>query len=313
MTSIGNYAFEGCNSITKVTFPSTLQTLGQYAFQYCSGLTTLVNNSNNIRTIPDYCFYYCSSLANLEGLDRIITIGKDAFGYTSLASLKFFPSVETINQDAFEATLLTSAVLSSSVKRIDRAAFYRCEKLTTFDFSACSELSSISRSCFNECTGLTSIVCNETITGIGFRAFFRCLSLEEITIPDSVTLIYPEAFSGCINLKVIHGCKNVVSLGVQHDGYLGNVFGSCKSLETIEGLEKITDIRKNMFASCTNLKNLSLNWSNLKSIESAAFINCTSLTGTITLPEITKCTVASDAFSGCSPDLIITRTPTSGN
>ena len=39
-TSIGDYAFDSCSSLTSVSFPNATS-IGQYAFRSCSGLTTI--------------------------------------------------------------------------------------------------------------------------------------------------------------------------------------------------------------------------------------------------------------------------------
>lgn len=44
----------------------------------------------------------------------------------------------------------------------------------------------------------------DSVTSIGYRAFYRCTSLTNVTIPDSVTSIGNWAFCGCTSLKAIH-------------------------------------------------------------------------------------------------------------
>ena len=39
MTSIGNYAFYNCSSLTSVTIPNSVTSIGSSAFENCSGLT----------------------------------------------------------------------------------------------------------------------------------------------------------------------------------------------------------------------------------------------------------------------------------
>ena len=39
--SIGDSAFEDCNSLISLTLPSSLQSIGYWAFEYCNSLTSL--------------------------------------------------------------------------------------------------------------------------------------------------------------------------------------------------------------------------------------------------------------------------------
>ena len=54
------------------------------------------------------------------------------------------------------------------------------------------------------CTGLTSVTIGNSVTSIGNCAFFDgCTGLTSVTIPDSVTSIGYGAFAGCTNLRRI--------------------------------------------------------------------------------------------------------------
>jgi hypothetical protein len=49
VTSIGGYAFSGCSSLTGITIPSGVTSIGNYVFSYCSSLTSVTfAQGNNI-------------------------------------------------------------------------------------------------------------------------------------------------------------------------------------------------------------------------------------------------------------------------
>ena len=66
-------------------------------------------------------------------------------------------------------------------------------KVNEIDYS----VTSIGKSAFSWCSGLTSISIPNSVTSIGKSAFEECSSLTSVTIPNSVTSIGDFAFSSC--------------------------------------------------------------------------------------------------------------------
>lgn len=70
VTSIGNSAFEGCNSLTSVEIPNSVTSIGGWAFWVCSSLTS-VTIPNSVTSIGDEAFWGCDGLTNITYLGTI--------------------------------------------------------------------------------------------------------------------------------------------------------------------------------------------------------------------------------------------------
>ena len=66
-TSIGNYAFKGCSSLTDVNVPNTITKIEASTFEACTSLTS-ITLPNCITVIGKRAFYGCSKLASMNSI-----------------------------------------------------------------------------------------------------------------------------------------------------------------------------------------------------------------------------------------------------
>jgi len=103
--------------------------------------------------------------------------------------------------------------------------------------------------------GITSVQIPETVTFIGYGAFYRCGLLTEIKIPNSVTTIGYQAFYQCKKLTEIVIPNSVTAIG-------DSAFLECTNLTSINIPASVTQIGSALFTGCTNLVSITVDENN---------------------------------------------------
>ena len=201
VTSIGDWAFYGCDSLSEVVIPSSVTSIGDRAFAGCSSLSEVVIPSS-VTSIGDRAFAGCGSLSEVVIPSSVTSIGDRAFkDCGSLSSIVIPSSVTSIGDWAFcGCSSLSDIVIPSSVTRIGNSVFRGCSSLS--DIVIPSSVTSIGDRAFKDCGSLSSIVIPDSVTSIGCSAFYDCGSRSSIVIPSSVTSIGDSAFGG-----FLYGCN----------------------------------------------------------------------------------------------------------
>ena len=112
VTSIDQFAFSGCTSLTSVTITAGVTSIGLYAFYQCTGLTS-VTIPNSVTSIGNRAFSNCSRLSSVtfEG-----TISSSGFNYSAFSDIgdlydKFYATNAT---NGTPGTYKTTAPVSDS-------------------------------------------------------------------------------------------------------------------------------------------------------------------------------------------------------
>ena len=156
VTSIGEWAFEYCESLTDITIPNSVTNIGDFAFEYCESLTD-ITIPNSVTSIDYAAFCHCTSLKSVTIPDSVTSIGNAAFsGCTSLTGVKIPDSVTSIGEWAFEyCESLTGVKIPDSVTSIGKFAFDNCTSLTSVTIP--NSVTSIRESAFEDCTRLKDV------------------------------------------------------------------------------------------------------------------------------------------------------------
>ena len=279
VTSIGEYAFRQCSSLTSITIPDSVTSIGSQAFSDCSSLTN-ITIGDSVTSIANEAFAHCRRLASVTIPDSVTEIRDHVFwGCSGLAEFKGkFASEDgrclILNGvlNSFAPAGLTGYSILDSVTEIG-FAFYGCQSLTSVTIP--NSVTKIGEWAFRECTNLTSITIGDSVTSIGYGAFSGCSSLTEFkgkfasddgryliidgvlhsfapaglseyTIPDGVTYIGDYAFLWCTNLTSITIPDSVTSIG-------NSAFSGCSSLTGITIPDSVTYIGDYAFYNCRSL------------------------------------------------------------
>ena len=294
VSSIGNYAFEGCKVLTSVTIPNSVTSIGNKAFYECTGLTS-VTIGNGVTSIGNQAFYLCTGLTSITIPNSVTSIGDGAFyGCSGLTS-----PIYNAHVFAYMPTSYTGSYsISEGIKSIAGYAFYGCSGLTSIEIP--NSVTSIGNNAFTYCKGLTSVTIGNSVTSIGFSAFYDCAGLTSVTIPNSVTSIGNGAFYGCSGLTSIvvdsantsYDSRNMCNALIETS--TNTLLLGCKNAIIPDGILKIDD---DAFYNCSDLTSIEIP-NSVTSIGNSAFEGCAGLTS-VTIPNSVTF-IGDKVFKGCA-------------
>ena len=318
VTSIGDWAFyKPSSSLTNVTIPSSVTSIGFSAFNNCTHLVSIAL-PNSVTNLGLYVFSGCTSLTNVTLSTGLTSVATGAFSSCSnLASVVIPASVTSIGDWAFyRCTGLTGIYFRGNAPSVGASVLdgdnsvivYYLPGTTgwgptfggrpTMAWPAGDWLYEI-HSGAAIITGyigaggavtIPDIINGLPVISIGNDAFQYENSLTSITISEGVTSIGEGALLGCSSLVAVGLPNTVTNLGA-------SVFHGCASLASVTIPNGVTLISDGTFAFCSGLTNVALPDS-VTSIGVGAFARCDGLT-TLTLPN-NLASIGEGAFSDCA-------------
>ena len=236
VTSIGEYAFDDCTSLTSITIPNSVTSIGEYAFYGCASLTSILI-PNSVTEIDDSAFIGCTSLATINvatGNRNYVSVDGVLYNKNKTELIRYPDGKKDKNYTIIDG-----------VTSVGQLAFCGCTSFTSVTIP--NSVTEIGSSAFRNCTSLTNITIPNSVTSVGSCAFMGCTSLTSITIPDSVTYIgaYALGYSRIISLseiEKIEGFKIYCCAGTAGEKYAKDN-GFTYELLDKPTLSKVTDVK----------------------------------------------------------------------
>ena len=301
-TCVGYEALRGCDRLTSVTIPSSVNYVDNEAFYGCTGLqavniTDLVawcsitfqaenRNSSNPLSKAHHLYLNGEEVTDLVIPEGVTSIGDYAFDYcTALTSVTIPDGVTTIGTNAFRGCeSLINVTIPSSITTIGANAFIWCFNLDTVHISNLTAWCGISfygtanplyygAHLFLNGNEVTDLVIPNGVTNILDGAFFGFKHLKSVTIPYGVSSIGEKAFSGCSALASVTFPKSLKLIS-------NSAFSGCSCLANANISEGVTSIGEGAFSGCSALVNVTIP-STVRVIEYSAFYNCWALSSVI--------------------------------
>gem|GEM_PF-5655002 len=157
------------STLSSVSIPSSVKTIGMYAFALCSALEKV----------------------DIQG-SGIESLGQQVFRGTAIKEIYFPKTIKTIPLGVCYGCTELSKVTIAGAETIETSAFQACAALKDVAFS--DKLRELGVQCFSTCSSLNEINIPAEVTIIKDRAFKYCVNLTRVVLPENLEELGKEAF-----------------------------------------------------------------------------------------------------------------------
>ena len=252
VTTIGDYAFEGCSNLTSILIDNDITAIGNFAFGNSINLAN-ITIGNNVKQIGGSAFYN-TGLYNEESnwengvlyiSDCLISAKNSIVGTYTIKE-----GTRLIADSAFSSCeSLIEIIIPNGVTNIGNHAFEMCQYLENLNIP--DGIVTIGDYAFSYCCGLKSIAIPNSVEYLGESVFNACYNLTDITIGTGVTYIGAHGFSNTVLYRDIKNWENGV---LYINDYLISADKSISSVYSVkEGTKVIADYAFSWDSKLTNI------------------------------------------------------------
>ena len=238
LVSVGANFLSDCTSLTSIELPTTLNVVGQNSFSNCGIESIVIPRETLLCSIPDSMLNNANKLLSFDIPDKCQSLGAYALASTYIEEISIPMTVRSIGDRCFaDCPRLKSFLVSSNdsyLASIGAYLFENCYSLSTIECnnyhfkSEANVLYNNARDSivvYPPASSIKYFSVPSTIKTIKANAFYKCINLRSVQIQDdSVTEISAGAFDGCINLIYINIPKSIRAVGA-------NAFRNCRRLQ----------------------------------------------------------------------------------
>lgn len=314
ITEIGEMAFSSCSDLQKVSLPASLTTIKEQAFWCDEALREVVIPvGSKLKSVGTIAFQWCNSLKGIQLPDTLEIIEDKAFNNcTALKSIGLTKNnqLKSLGESAFQSTAITSFHYSAFLNKVGRCPLGGCNALTEITVAKDNPMfKSVDGVLFNkDGTSLLQFPANKKVSTYTTPSGVKKISvyafqgtspkLREVTIGEGVENIESFAFqqSKVESISISDSVTSIERLS----------FYKCPNLETLKLPSGLNTMVTYLIWDCESLSSLQIPAS-VQSIEESAVAKCPGLSSVEMLATQMN-SMAKGAFSGTSPDLVVSVT-----
>ncbi len=224
ITTIEDYAFYCCDSLTEVELPESIASIGKYAFYGCDMLTK-VSMHYNVAEIEDYAFGYSYNLVIYGYTGSVAEEAASYYGagFVSLGEAPLRVIAEGVVTDTITWSLDSRGLLTITGTGDMPDYEYSSERpwedyKNSIKSVEINGVDTVGEYSFVRYTSLTSVVMNNVKT-INNYAFNDCENVTEVTLPASLTDAKRNSFNSMYDFTIKGFEGSFAQMYADYEGY----------------------------------------------------------------------------------------------